>query len=157
MACEAKARGTALALGEIEYPVRQQAGGGVIARRQKRCAKSRRPVTTSWARLPLFSARSRARSAAARVSGAAEPSRDQQHLSERARQLQLARVTLRRFGQFLDPLETLLQLRLRLGEGRAIQRLLAGARQILAPPCRDWRCGRNDARVRPDGRRAELA
>jgi len=29
--CEAKARGAALALGEVEYPVRQQGSGGVIA------------------------------------------------------------------------------------------------------------------------------
>ena len=30
IAYEAKARGAALALGEVQYPVRQQAGGGVI-------------------------------------------------------------------------------------------------------------------------------
>ena len=34
MVGEAKARGTPFAPGEVEYPVRQQAGGGVIARRQ---------------------------------------------------------------------------------------------------------------------------
>ena len=74
IANEAKARGAALALGEVQYPVRQQARGGVIiAADSKRLRQIPNTRATSSAKLPIFSASSRARSAAARVSGAANP------------------------------------------------------------------------------------
>ena len=60
-------------------------------------AKSRTSARTSWARLPLFSASARARSAAARFRRS-QALGDHQHLRKATRSSQFARVALRRFG-----------------------------------------------------------
>src|SRR6202035_5294035 len=101
---EAKARGAALALREVEYPVSEQTAGGVIAR-EKNAPPNPEDLCNELGEITAFLGQ-----VASTLGGRArlergESSRDEEHLSECSRQLELARVALRRFRQFLDPLK----------------------------------------------------
>ena len=91
--CKSEARGATFALGQVEYPVRKQDAGGIIAR-NKSATPNPEYLYNELGQVAAFLGQvTGALGGRARL-GRGEPSGDQQYLSEWDRQFELARVAL---------------------------------------------------------------
>jgi hypothetical protein len=83
-------------LGQVEHPVGERTGGEVIARRQSTLPNPENPTDELGQVAALLGQNAGALSSVARLRRG-KPFRDEEPLSESARQLDLARVTFTRF------------------------------------------------------------